>query len=390
MKTEIAIVNRGFWPEGQVIGEALLALSERIAVDQNVSVITQSHVDIQSQLEICNRGDGVRVFQIRSHAGSSGSIIARAFDAVLFAVFTFYTLLKTRPSLVYVATNPPVVVPFLVMVYCRMFRAKYCYHLQDIHPEIANLVIKMNRFVFALFVSMEKAVIRHASAVVTLTQRMQDVVWARSSATVNTHVIANPAIAVENEPTDRSPGFVFCGNAGRLQRIPLLLEAISLYFQRGGMLPFTFAGSGVYSRDIEKLSLLYPGVQYLGLVSVDHAAQLVAQFEWAILPIDDEVTKFAFPSKSSSYVMSGANILSVCSCDTSVAQWVTSNGIGMNVEPDLEELVDAFFSIEKGKVCVSETGRDKLIQDLSIAVFTRRLSTILQDCLMDRVEGEAS
>ena len=372
------------------MGAALLGLAQRLAVNQNVSVITQSDVDIQSQLDISCWGSGLRIYQTRSRSDSSGSLPARAFDAVFFALFTFYTLLKIRPAVVYVATNPPVVVPFLVMIYCRLSRTNYCYHIQDIHPEIANLVIKMNRLVFALSQKMEKAVVRHASAVVTLTQQMKDVVKIRGSTDVTTYILANPALAAGNEQIHRSPGFVFCGNAGRLQRIPLLTEAISLYLQRGGLLPFTFDGAGIYVEDIEKLSLLYPGVKCLGLVSAGQAAELVAQYEWAILPIEDEVTKFAFPSKSSSYVMSGANILSVCSCDTFLARWVTENGIGVNVEPVLEELVDAFFAIEKGAVCISKTGRDKLIQDLSIEVFTRSLSTILQDCLMDCVEGEAT
>ena len=47
-------------------------------------------------------------------------------------------------------------------------------------------------------------------------------------------------------------------------------------------------------------------VEYLGIISATDAAELINQHCWALLPIDDEVTKYAFPSKSSVYALSGA------------------------------------------------------------------------------------
>src|SRR5690554_7658079 len=39
----------------------------------------------------------------------------------------------------------------------------------------------------------------------------------------------------------------------------------------------------------------YEQVDYLGFIPATEAAELVNQHRWALLPIDDEVTKYAFP-----------------------------------------------------------------------------------------------
>ena len=91
----------------------------------------------------------------------------------------------------------------------------------------------------------------------------------------------------------------------------------------------------------------YVNVTYKGLISASEAAQLSADYEWALLPIEDDVTKFAFPSKSSSYVFAGAKIVAVCGCNTSVAEWVTTNSVGVVVEPCVDSLCQFFFAIER-------------------------------------------
>ena len=90
-----------------------------------------------------------------------------------------------------------------------------------------------------------------------------------------------------------------------------MLEAIEAYFIRGGKLKFT-VGGGVYKPQLQTFADRYDLFDYCGFVIPADAAQTSANFTWALLPIEDKVTKYAFPSKTSSYVMSGAKILAIC------------------------------------------------------------------------------
>lgn len=378
----VVIINRSFWPVYPVIGEALLRFAEGVANHgHSVSVVMQDHAGIKGKLAEADRGEGVSFYPAKAFTTSASGVLHRACDAVFFMFWVLAVLLWVRPSRVYVSTDPPVVVPFFVMFYCWLFSAEYIYHLQDIHPEAANVVMPVNKWVYKILFKMDTMSIRKAKRLITITEQMATEIRLRSGTTIPIHVLDNPAISFDNIDTTKPKiaGFSFCGNAGRLQRMPLMLKTIETYFERGGRLEFTFAGGGVYSDRLKALADKFPHFHYLGLVSPTEAAQISANYTWALLPIEDDVTRFAFPSKSSSYVFSGADILAVCGEQTGVAQWLKENQVGLVVKPEVETVVAIFFDIEKGyyQEKSNETSREALKKKIRFEVFIEALDRIV-------------
>lgn len=387
-RTDLAIINRSFWPVYPVIGEALLRFAEKAADQNKIAVILQDHAGIREQLARHGRGKGVRFFPCKAWTTSASGVLRRIADAVFFMLWVMGVLIWSRPRKVYVSTDPPVLVPFIVMVYAKLFRATYVYHLQDIHPEAANVVIPVNGLIFRVLRWLDSITMRQANQLITITDEMAAEIVARSKTRTEVVVIQNPAVSFDsvNSSGPKKPGFSFCGNAGRLQRIPLLMEAIGRYLDEGGTLEFAFAGGGVYGAGLGEFSERYPQVKYLGQVSATEAAQLNVDFEWALLPIEDEVTRYAFPSKSSSYVFSGAVILAVCGEETSVARWVRDHHLGIVVEPKAESLVQAFWAIETGETDTSELdhSRVKLKENLSFDRFIENLERVLLPSMVEK------
>jgi len=200
-KTELAIVNRGFWPQSLVVGEALLRLAEQVAKHHRVCVITQSDGQLRAKLKAAQRGEGVELRDCRSRSNSSSGLVKRSLDALGFMLWTFWCLMRARPAQVYVSTNPPVVVPFIVFVYCRLFGARYTYHLQDIHPEAANIVVPLNKHLYKLLQHMDAAVMRNAHSLITLSKDMHEVIGRRSATRAPVHLVDNPAFDVELAPS---------------------------------------------------------------------------------------------------------------------------------------------------------------------------------------------
>ncbi|HET8800793.1 MAG TPA: glycosyltransferase [Marinobacter sp.] len=382
-RSDLAIINRSFWPVYPVIGEALLRFAESAAAQRRVSVIMQDHAGIRSQLARHGRGEGVDFYPCKAWTTSASGIARRVLDAAFFMVWVMGVLLWTRPRKVYVSTDPPVLVPFIVMVYAKLFRASYVYHLQDIHPEATNVVVSVNPLIYRCLRWIDGLVMRKASKLITITREMADEIFTRSGTRVEVVVLSNPAVSFEsvNPVTPKRRGFSFCGNAGRLQRIPLLIDAIERYLAAGGSLEFAFAGGGVFAPTLKQLAARHPQIRYDGQVSATEAAQLNADYEWALLPIEDEVTRYAFPSKSSSYVFSGAFILAICGEQTSVAKWVTSNRLGVVVEPDAGALVSAFEKIERGEIetATLDDDRAELKRGLSFERFIENLEHTILD-----------
>lgn len=382
MPVKVAVINRSFWPVYPVIGEALLRFAEGTANQgYSVSIIMQDHSDIKGKLEEAGRGEGVHFYPVKALTTSASGVLLRAFDAVFFMCWVLAVLLWVRPSRVYVSTDPPVVVPFIVMLYSRLFGKEYIYHLQDIHPEAANVVVPVNKCVYKILIKIDALTMRKAKCLITITEQMASEIRSRSGTAVPIHVLDNPAVSFDGIDTtkQKTAGFSFCGNAGRLQRIPLMLDAIETYFKLGGQLEFTFAGGGIYADRLQIFADKFPHFHYSGSVSPTEAAQINADHTWALLPIEDDVTRFAFPSKSSSYVFSGANILAVCGEQTGVAQWVQENQVGLVVKPEVETVVVAFFDIEKGlyQELSCDVSREALKAKLQFQVFIQALDRIV-------------
>ncbi len=380
-RLDLAIINRSFWPVYPVIGEALMRFAEQQAKTQRVGVILQDHADIRAQLLKHQRGEHVSFYPAHAFSVSGSSILRRAMDAVFFMFWVFTVLLLKRPKKVYVSTDPPVLVPFIVMLYCAIFRTQYVYHLQDIHPEAANVVIPVKPWLFSILRWMDSITIRRAERLITITAEMVDQIRLLSDSKAVISVISNPSVSFDHIDLSKKKilGFTFCGNAGRLQRIPLLIKAIDQYCQQGGTLPFVFAGAGVYAADLEQLAQQHSNVTYKGLVSASDAAQLNADYTWALLPIEDEVTRYAFPSKSSSYVFSGALIAAVCGNETSVSKWVTDTRLGVVVAPEVDALCQFFFDVENGQHGAEsfDFERKELKQSLGFDAFLQKLNDLV-------------
>lgn len=379
---KIAIINRSFWPLYPVVGEALLRFAEGAANrEHSVSVIMQDRGDIKAELRDAARGKGVRFYPVKGVANSASGILLRICEVLFFMLWVVAVLIWVRPSRVYISTDPPIVIPFVVMLYSQLFGAKYIYHLQDIHPEAANIILPVNKWIYKLLLGIDSISMRKATRLVTITDQMAEEIQLRSETTAPIFVLNNPSVSFDGIVTNKPKilGFSFCGNVGRFQRVPLILDAIETYFKRGGRLEFHFAGGGLYANHLKNFSAKFPRFHYYGLVSSTEAAQINANYTWALLTIEDEVTRFAFPSRLSSYVYSGANILAVCGDRTSVAQYVNANRVGLVVKPDMEAIIKSFFEIEKGSTQdLSYTEpRDALKAGLGFEAFVETLDRVV-------------
>ncbi len=380
-KTDLAIINRSFWPVYPVIGEALLRFAEQQSEKKRICVIMQDHGDIRSKLNEHERGTDVDFYPSKAWSVSGSGIFRRILDSIFFMLWVLGVLIWTRPIKVYVSTDPPILVPFIVMLYAKLFRATYVYHLQDIHPEAVNVVMPLNKWIYHILKYMDSSVMRNAESLITITGEMAEEIQERSETKSKIHILSNPAVSFDGVsiPVIKKKGFTFCGNAGRLQRIPIIIDAINIYLGNGGKFDFVFAGGGVYVNALKDLAQQYSNVNYLGVVPPDVAAQLNADFEWALLPIEDEVTRYAFPSKSSSYVFSGAFVAAICGSQTSVAQWVKGMALGVVVKPDAKSLSDFFFDVENNEVDVSAIDIDRLClkEQLAFDYFIKELENLV-------------
>ena len=191
---DLLIVNRSFWPVYPVIGEGLLRVAESFAFSKKVAVILQNHTDINKHLKEFKRGAGVNFFPIRAFSNSSSSLVIRVLDSIFFMFWVFFCLIKTRPKIIYVSTDPPILVPFIIAMFSKIMNFKYIYHLQDIHPEASNVVLKINKSLFNLLKKMDNFTMTRASILITLNEEMKIEILSRINIQKEIIIIENPSI----------------------------------------------------------------------------------------------------------------------------------------------------------------------------------------------------
>lgn len=354
-REDYAIVMRSFWPISPVVGEGMMRVAEGLAQTSRCRVVTQSRQDLRSLACSHHRGKGVRFSSAHSLSNSSSNILVRVSDLIWFAVYVFFILAIRRPRVVYVATDPPLLVPFVVAICSKLFQLKYIYHVQDIHPEASAIVYPiLKKLPLNLFYNVLKTldiwVVKNSEKTITLTSQMSNSLRGRGELpNGEIKLVDNPAADHSHVKSNIEFDFCFVGNAGRLQRMPLLVASVRAHLKAGHKTKFAFAGAGVMAVELELLSKEFPeNCIYLGKVPVENATRLIVASKWALLPIDDAVCDYAFPSKASTYAISGRPIAAICGHGTSVQCWMDENNLGEVIEPDLIALTSFFEQVTSG------------------------------------------
>ena len=195
---DLVIINRSFWPVYPVIGEALLRLAENLSHTKKVAIIMQDHDNIKKHLKNSSRGFGIKFFPAKAFSNSSSNLIKRILDAIFFSWWVLICIIKTRPKNIYVSTDPPVIVPFIVAVFSKIMNIKFTYHLQDIHPEATNTIKKLNFFLFKFLKKIDNFSIRSANLLITLNEDMKREIINRSNTERKISIIGNPSIILNS------------------------------------------------------------------------------------------------------------------------------------------------------------------------------------------------
>ena len=378
---DFLVIERNFYPKYSIISSALLTLLEN-KPNFNKKVALAAQCNNQNKADLCQslRDLNLKFFLAKAFSDSASTLKLRVFDSLFFMSWVFVVLIITRPKTIYVSTNPPLAVPFIVALYSKFTSSKFIYHVQDIHPEATNLFTKINIFLLNILKKLDNFILYQANQIITLNEEMKLQLISRSKTRNEIKIISNPSAPINFlKSIKKRRGFVFTGNLGRFQRIPLLLDTINEYFKKGGKLKFIFVGGGIYANKVLEQSKYNSCIKYFRKVSSTKAAVFSRTYEWALAPIDDQITKFAFPSKLSTYVCSGAKILAICGEHTSVAKWVQRNRLGIVVKPRIEDLVEFFFQIERNMLqdTFINLERDQLKKDLSLDKFVNNLEKLV-------------
>ena len=285
--------------------------------------------------------DGMTVIRTPLFPEKKKSSLRRSINFLIFSIsLWWHSVIRVRAyDVMTVTTFPPTLMGFVARVIGRFRKTQYVYHCMDLYPEIAEASGLMKRPWFKkLAAGIDRRNCEQARAVIVLSGDMLETVRERGVRIDNVHVINN-FIIDEFEPSTAPPEqlvncdekfrVLFAGNIGRFQSLDTIVDAahrLSDHSEIG----FLFVGSGVMVEPLKQQSgdLLNRTVRFHDYLPIQEVMPVINQSHLGVVSLTPDVIRFAYPSKTMSYLEAGCKLLCLVEPDCELASLVTKNSLG--------------------------------------------------------------
>ncbi|WP_200861831.1 glycosyltransferase family 4 protein [Marinobacter sp. EN3] len=380
---KVLAIHRYYWPDTPPYASMLRAIVKQWVSDGHEVDVLSS----QPSYKVCveNRRqprresvDGAQVVRMRLPP-ESGRPVIRILNALRFGVGIFWrAVIRKRYDVIMVSTSPPVLGGWFAALAAKLSGARFIYHCMDIHPEIGRISGEFsNPKVFNLLSKLDSWACAQARPVVVLSQDMADSLTGRKSGTIpDTFVINNFSLPSDVDEVAELPFewpkarfvLIFAGNIGRFQGLDALIDAMIALKSRSDI-HLLMMGEGVEKdRLTEKARHAGANVTFVGHQSVQTAKAAMARAGAGFVSLLPELYRFAYPSKTMTYLEQGCPVLVAVEPSSCLARDVVESGSGLAVPAgDADALSEALIKMAESQERLSEMRQRAL--DLSSQAF---------------------
>jgi len=228
----------------------------------------------------------------------------------------------------------------------------------DIHPEIGRISGEFkSNMVFKTLLWMDSYTCRLASKIIVLSDDMKVSLESRNTGIlgskveiINNYDLNSRDVANQDffDAKDHIKRVVFAGNIGRFQNLDSFILALKNNPSLDGF-ELLFVGEGVALEGLTKLSQgIEENIRFIPHQPVAIARQIIADADIAIVSLQEDVIKYAYPSKTMTCLAVGTPLLVMVEDNSELVRFVSSNGLGFVVEPgDISTIYKFFKKLSK-------------------------------------------
>lgn len=326
----------------------LRSIATQLAADgHDVTVLTAqpSYTMATAQIKMPRRQelDGFQVKRVRLLPESKSNYALRAINMLLFMGAIFSHILfrqkKNCYNRVMASTMPPVLVAATARTCAHLRGGQFVYHMMDIYPEIAltSGMAKKN-LLTNLLARIDGNNCAKAERVIVLSSDMRDAIAARGNSVDNVEVLNNFQLESFDgegcmpqglEKPEGSFRILFAGNLGRFQGLETVIEAIAL-LDDFPAIRFDLLGDGAGRKSLEALAgpRLNQRVFFHGYQPIENTIHVIKTADLGLIALNPNIYRYAYPSKTMTYLGVGAPILLVIEAESELAQMVEKERIG--------------------------------------------------------------
>lgn len=351
----VLAVHRYYWPDTPPYAAILRAIVSRWAGAGHQIEVMAGQPSYKPSLGIPREPrrrllDGVLVRRVNVGSDRDGAVKRIWNTARLTASVVLRVLGGRRYDVVMCSTAPPVVLAAGLSWAARVRGAHFVYHCMDIHPEIGSISGEFRASgVFRLLRRIDLQTCRRSAAIVVLSGDMGEALLDRDRSLADRiHVINNfdlPEFAEGGgtfgptiEATDRIR-LVFAGNLGRFQGLESLVHALTEDDPLLDRLQLVLMGDGAVKDQLQRTVASVSPLHQQRFRFLEHgtpaaARALVRRCQWGVVSLTPGVVRYAYPSKTATYLSEGVPVLALVEPDSELARSIDDGRLGVALPLD--------------------------------------------------------
>lgn len=371
MKRRVLVLNQYYAPGIEATAQLLAQLCEALAEDFEVTVVT-GHVRGHDELPDDDERNGVRVLRVRSTAYDRSLLHKRAANYVTYLADTLLTALRgERPDVILCMTDPPIVGD-IALVVARRFDVPLVVITQDVFPEIAERVKRLdNPVVIGALRQLVALYLRRADRVIAIGDTMKLRLEAKGAPAHRVDVIPNwvdtreltPQPRVNPWSTEQGLDDVFVvmhsGNVGHAQDLDSLVRAAT-FLRDLDRLRIVIVGAGARSWELVALAQrleVTATVRFLPYQPRHLLPQTLASADLHFVGLARGLSGFVVPSRVYGILAVGRPVLVAADADSETVRLVRDADCGLVTRPGRPELVaDLLRDLVEGTLSLEGMG----------------------------------
>jgi glycosyltransferase involved in cell wall biosynthesis len=350
-RVRVLLVHRYFWPDTPPYAVMLRCIAAHLAsLGHDVEVLSsQPSYKPETSPKAAPKNeqvDGFTVRRLRMRPDRGGPLRRPRNMARFSRLAALRVLLGPRYDVVICSTVPQVLLGWATSWAADRRGSTFVYHCMDLHPEIGRLSGEFaNRLVYRVLMRMDLATCRRAAVVVVLSDDMRDALLRRDRNLADRIVVLNnfdlPEYDAEDAeapvaPRDDVVTVAFTGNLGRFQRLDTVVSAVLSDDPRMARVRLVLMGEGAAKDELARLVSVAPRERRDRVVLLPHgstsqARALMRVADWGLVSLAPEVIRYAYPSKTATYLSEGLPVLAAVEADSSLARDVKDWDVGVHL-----------------------------------------------------------
>jgi glycosyltransferase involved in cell wall biosynthesis len=395
-RPRLLVLNQYYWPGLEATAYLLSQLCAALAEDYDVTVIT-GRLAIPRADPGKTTHEGVNVVRVRSTAFDRSRLFLRGLNYATYLLSSLRAaLFSPRPDAVLCMTDPPVIADVALLV-ARRFRAPLVVVSQDVFPEIA---VELKRLENGVLVGLLRGLIAYylhrAERVVAIGDAMKRRLVEKGTPPERIRVIPNwvDTDAIRPAPKDndwsREHGLagafvvMHSGNVGHAQNLDALVRATTFLRDLDELVVAVIGGGARYNELLELAERTEAdAVRFFGYQPRETLSLSLSSANVHVVGLARGLTGYVVPSRLYGILAAGRPVIVAADAESETAQVVAREGCGVVVPPGRPELLaEAIRAAYDGALDLEEMGRrgrEYVVREADRTVAFERYRKVLRE-----------